>query len=288
MPIVFEDVGYSYDAGTAWAQVAIRDVNLHINDGEFVGIVGPTGSGKSTLVQHMNGLLRPTQGTVRVGDLKVVSEGNKNLKELRRRVGMVFQYPEHQLFEETVRADIAFGPRNLKISPEEIDDRVDWAIASVGLSPDILERSPFELSGGQMRRVAIAGVLAMRCDVLILDEPTAGLDPRGRRDLVQQLRSLNDSGMTMIMVSHSMEDVAQLADRVIVMSEGRIILQGTTQEVYGQIEKLRGLSLDVPQVTQVMLRLSECGMDVPTDIYRLEEAIRVVMQIMRGGRNAAK
>ncbi|MFO8059293.1 MAG: energy-coupling factor transporter ATPase [Bacillota bacterium] len=282
MPITFEDVSYVYDAGAPWEKRALRDINLRIEDGEFVGIVGPTGSGKSTLVQHLNGLLLPASGRVVVGDIEVGAD-RRQMKKLRRKVGLVFQYPEQQLFEETVRADIAFGPGNMDLDQDEIDRRVEWACEAVGLEREVLERSPFELSGGQMRRAAIAGVLAMKCEVLALDEPTAGLDPRGRAAILRQLRALNRSGMTLIMVSHSIDDLAQLADRIVVMWEGRIGMQGETREVFRHVEQLQALSLDVPQIARIMLRLREAGLPVPTDVLTVDEAAEALAAVLRGG-----
>ncbi|MFP4199877.1 MAG: energy-coupling factor transporter ATPase [Clostridia bacterium] len=281
MPIELVNVSYVYSPDSPWEHRALSDVNLRIEDGDFLGIVGPTGSGKSTLIQHMNGLLFPTDGRVIV-DGEEIGHDKDALRRLRRKVGMVFQYPEHQLFEETVEADIGFGPKNLELDPGEISERVRWAAEAVGLSEDILERSPFELSGGQMRRVAIAGVLAMRGNTLILDEPTSGLDPRGRASLVEQLRRLNSRGITMVMVSHSMEDMAQLANRMAVLSEGRIVMQGTKGEVFSRIEDLANLSLDVPRVTQVMIRLREAGLPLPLDIFTVDEGVEAVAAILEG------
>ncbi|MFO7941716.1 MAG: energy-coupling factor transporter ATPase [Bacillota bacterium] len=283
MPIELENVSYVYSPGSPWEHRALSEVNLRIEDGEFLGIVGPTGSGKSTLIQHMNGLLFPTGGRVIVDGDEVGSD-KAALKRLRRKVGMVFQYPEHQLFEETVEADIAFGPKNLELDSQEISERVRWAAEAVGLSEDILARSPFELSGGQMRRVAIAGVLAMRGNTLILDEPTSGLDPRGRASLVEQLRRLNADGMTMVMVSHSMEDMAQLVNRMAVLSEGRVVIQGSKREVFSRIEDLASLSLDVPRVTQVMLRLREAGLPMPLDVFTVDEGVEALAGMLEGDR----
>ncbi len=282
MSIAFHDVSYIYDAGAPWQKEALHEINLRIDDGEFVGIVGPTGSGKSTLVQHLNGLLLPTRGRVLVDDIEVGVD-RRRMKELRRKVGLVFQYPEQQLFEETVRTDIAFGPRNMDLDPDEIDERVEWACEAVGLEKEVLDRSPFELSGGQTRRVAIAGVLAMKCQVLVLDEPTAGLDPRGRAAILKQLKALNRSGMTMIMVSHSIDDLAQLADRIVVMCEGRIGMQGETREVFRHFEQLQEMSLDVPQIARIMLRLREAGLPVATDVLTVDEAAEALAQVLREG-----
>ncbi len=281
MPIVFEDVDYVYDPETPWQTTALRDVSLRIEDGEFVGIVGPTGSGKSTLVQHLNGILKPTCGRVRVDDIEVGADRGR-MKELRQKVGLVFQYPEHQLFEETVRDDIAFGPKNIGLSEDEVQRRVRWACRAVDLDEQILDRSPFELSGGQMRRAAIAGVLAMKCRVLVMDEPTAGLDPRGRANMLDQMRRLHSGGMTIIMVSHGIDDIAQIADRVIVMNEGSIGMQGTTREIFRRYEDLQALSLQVPRTAQIMRRLREAGIPVPVDVLTINEAADALAEVLRG------
>jgi len=273
--------------GGPFEATAIFNVNLEIHDGEFVGLIGHTGSGKSTLVQHMNGLLKPTQGTVIINDIKI-EKGSKDLKTVRQQVGLVFQYPEHQLFEETVEKDIAFGPRNLGLSQEEINDRVKEALQLVGLPFDeVKDRSPFELSGGQRRRVAIAGVLAMKPGILILDEPTAGLDPRGRDEIFREIQVLHrKKEFTIVLVSHSMEDVARLADRIIVMNKGQVALTGTPREVFAQADKLRQMGLDVPQITNLMLALRDKGLDVPVDIYTVEQAKDVLRKVLEGKRHA--
>ena len=273
--------------GGPFESTAILNVNLAIEDGEFLGLIGHTGSGKSTLIQHLNGLLKPSQGTVIVNEIRI-EKGSKNLRELRRRVGLVFQYPEHQLFEETVALDIAFGPKNLGLSQEEINLRVREAVQLVGLPFDeIKDRSPFELSGGQRRRVAIAGVLAMKPDILILDEPTAGLDPRGRDEIFEEISALHKQlGYTIILVSHSMEDIAKLVDRIIVMNQGQIALTGTPREVFAHSQKLKEIGLDVPQITNLMLALREKGLEVPTDIYTVEQAKAVLKRVLKGGSHA--
>ena len=271
MPVKLEQVTHTYMQGGPFEATAIFDVNLEIRDGEFLGLIGHTGSGKSTLVQHMNGLLKPTQGTVIVNETRIVKD-SKDLRKVRQQVGLVFQYPEHQLFEETVAKDIAFGPKNLGLSQEEIDSRVREAVQLVGLPFDeIKDRSPFELSGGQRRRVAIAGVLAMEPGILILDEPTAGLDPSGRDEIFREIKELHrKKEMTIVLVSHSMEDIARLVDRIIVMNKGQVALTGTPREVFAQAERLKEMGLDVPQITNLMLALREKGMDVPVDIYTVK------------------
>ncbi|HHU49312.1 MAG: energy-coupling factor transporter ATPase [Caldicoprobacterales bacterium] len=287
MPVRMEQVTHTYMQGGPFEATAIFNVNLEIHDGEFVGLIGHTGSGKSTLVQHMNGLLKPTQGTVIINDIKI-EKGSKDLKTVRQQVGLVFQYPEHQLFEETVEKDIAFGPRNLGLSQEEINDRVKEALQLVGLPFDeVKDRSPFELSGGQRRRVAIAGVLAMKPGILILDEPTAGLDPRGRDEIFREIQVLHrKKEFTIVLVSHSMEDVARLADRIIVMNKGQVALTGTPREVFAQADKLRQMGLDVPQITNLMLALRDKGLDVPVDIYTVEQAKDVLRKVLEGKRHA--
>ncbi len=287
MPIRMEEVSHIYMQGGPFESTAIYDINLEIKDGEFVGLIGHTGSGKSTLIQHMNGLLKPTKGTVYVDEFRIVND-TKDLIKIRQKVGLVFQYPEHQLFEETVALDVAFGPKNLGLSKEEIEKRVEEAIRLVRLDYDqIKDRSPFELSGGQRRRVAIAGVLAMKPEVLILDEPTAGLDPRGRDEIFDEIKALHrDKKLTIILVSHSMEDVARLVDRIIVMNKGQIALTGTPREVFARSGQLKEMGLDVPQVTNLMLALKEKGLDVPTDIYTVEQAKEVVKKILEGRKHA--
>jgi energy-coupling factor transport system ATP-binding protein len=273
--------------GGPFESTAILDIDLEIQDGEFVGLIGHTGSGKSTLIQHLNGLLKPTQGAVIVNDVRI-EKNTKDLKVVRQQVGLVFQYPEHQLFEETVQLDIAFGPKNLGLSQEEISFRVREAAELVGLPFDeVKDRSPFELSGGQRRRVAIAGVLAMRPGMLILDEPTAGLDPRGRDEIFEEIKALHEKGgLTIILVSHSMEDVARLVQRIIVMNKGRIALTGTPREVFTHAEELKKMGLDVPQITNLMKALNDKGMDVPVDIYTVEQAKVVLRQVLGGRRHA--
>jgi len=282
-----EQVSHTYMQGGPFESTAIFNVNLEIRDGEFVGLIGHTGSGKSTLVQHMNGLLKPTEGTVIVNETRIVKD-SKNLKKVRQQVGLVFQYPEHQLFEETVEKDVAFGPKNLGLSQEEINERVREALQLVGLPyEEIKDRSPFELSGGQRRRVAIAGVLAMKPDILILDEPTAGLDPSGREEIFREIQALHkEKGFTIVLVSHSMEDIARLVDRIIVMNQGQVVMTGTPREVFARAEELKEIGLDVPQITNLMLALREKGFDVPVDIYTVDQAKQVLRKILEGKKHA--
>ena len=287
MPIVIEHLNYVYMSGGPYETHALDDVSLTIEDGEFVGLIGHTGSGKSTLVQHLNGLLLPTSGTITVDGLNIADKATDR-RAIRRKVGLVFQYPENQLFEETVEKDIAFGPKNLGLDDAEIDRRVRDAMRKVALDYDALhERSVFELSGGQMRRVAIAGVLAMEPRTLVLDEPCAGLDPRGREEILGLIRDLHrDTGATIVMVSHSMDDVASLAERVIVMNHGRVAMDGAPREVFSRGAELRAIGLDVPQAVLLADKLRERGFDVPQGVYRVEEIKAVIEGIVGKGARA--
>ncbi len=262
---------------------ALNNINLEIDKGEFIGIVGHTGSGKSTLVQLFNGLIKPVQGVVKVDDIEVSGE-KKNLKEIRRRVGLVFQYPEHQLFEETVYEDIAFGPKNLGFNEDEIETRVAEVMELVGLDfNEFKDRSPFNLSGGQQRKTAIAGVLALKPEVLVLDEPTAGLDPNGREQLSNLLKHLHETlNMTIILISHRMEEIAQLATRVIVMHEGEIVMDGSPIEVFSKGQKLHRLSLELPQISEILHRLNEKGLDIRTDLFSINDASSEIIKALRG------
>lgn len=284
MPINIKNLSCIYSAGTPFEVRALDGISLDIGEGEFIGIIGPTGSGKSTLVQHFNGLIRPTQGEVMV-DGRDLADKATDLRAVRQSVGLIFQYPEHQLFEETVFADVAFGPKNQGVPEAELRERVYEALALVGLEPDaIVDRSPFELSGGQMRRVAIAGVLAMRPKILVLDEPTAGLDPRGRDELLAQLEQLHSkSGMTVILVSHSMEDIARVATRLIVLAGGQVIADGTPRTVFAQARMLTNVGLGVPQVTELMLALRERGYNVPDVALSVEEACAIILGLSLRG-----
>lgn len=283
MPIVVEKLTHTYMPGSPFQATAIHDVSLTIEDGSFIGLIGHTGSGKSTLIQHLNGLLRPTSGRVLV-DGKDLFAKDTDKREVRRKVGLVFQYPENQLFEETVAADIAFGPKNLGLSQAEIDERVRDACRQVQIDYETLrERSVFELSGGQMRRVAIAGVLAMQPGTLILDEPCAGLDPRGRDEILGLIRGLHEErGTTVVMVSHSMDDVAALVGRVVVMNKGTIVMDGTPREIFMRGKELRAMGLDVPEAAQLAARLRETGFDVPGDAYLPGELLDAIKRIVGG------
>ena len=279
MPIEIKNLNHIYMPGSPFETKALDDVTLTINDGEFIGLIGHTGSGKSTLVQHLNGLMKPDSGTVLVDGMDTGAK-KTDLREVRRRVGLVFQYPEHQLFEETVRKDVAFGPRNLGCDEAEIEQRVRDACAQVGLGEDMLDKSPFDMSGGQKRRVAIAGVLAMQPRVLVLDEPTAGLDPRGRKELTELIRQLHeDAGNTIVMVSHSMDDIASLAQRIIVMNKGRVAMDGTPREVFSRPQELMEMHLGVPAAARLALRLREMGYNIPDDVYMLEEIRDLILKM---------
>lgn len=271
-----------YLKGTPMETVALRDVTLAIEAGEFIGIIGPTGSGKSTLIQHFNALLRPTAGTVRVAGINV-SDPRADLKAVRRQVGLVFQYPEHQLFEETVSEDVAFGPRNLGLTEDDVRRRVAEALRQVGIDPDRFgHRSPFSLSGGEMRRVAIAGVLAMRPQVLVLDEPAAGLDPQGKLEILGQIRALHrEQGLTVILITHNMDEAAQLARRLIVLARGRVAMDGPAREIFQRSDELAALGLGVPAIVDVLLRLRQRGVTVRSDALTVEEAEVAVREALR-------
>ncbi len=282
MPIQVEHLTHTYMTDSPFAATALEDVSLTIEDGELIGLLGHTGSGKTTLVQHLNGLLKPTSGRVVVDGLDITEKG-VSLLEVRRRVGLVFQYPEYQLFEETVAKDVAFGPKNLGLSEQEVDQRVRYALQEVGLAYDeIAQRSPFELSGGQMRRVAIAGVLAMRPGTLILDEPTAGLDPAGRRSILGMIRELHAAGgLTVVMVSHNMDDISSLATRLVVMSRGRMVLTGEPRQVFQHRELLSSIGLGVPQAAELTQRLIAEGYPLPADLYTPEEVAQALLKLPR-------
>ncbi len=271
-----QNLTHVYGEGTPFEKTAMDDVSLSIEKGELVGIIGHTGSGKSTFVQHLNGLLKPTSGRVLL-DGEDIWKDPKQIRNVRFRVGMVFQYPEYQLFEETVYKDIAFGPKNMGLSEDEIDARVRRAAAFVGLKNDLLDNSPFDLSGGEKRRAAIAGVMAMEPEVLILDEPTAGLDPKGRDKLLSQIETYRkENGTTTLLVSHSMEDVARLADRVLVMHKGKLKMLAPTEEVFSRAEELEEMGLSVPAVTKVFMGLQKRGFDVGQNAYTVESAVKAL------------
>lgn len=285
MPIKVENLSFVYNEGTPYATVALNDVTFEIQDEEFVGIIGHTGSGKSTLIQHLNGLLKPTSGKIYINGVDITDK-KVSLKDVRKEVGLVFQYPEYQLFEETIFKDIAFGPTNLGLSEEEIEKRVYEAMDIVGISRELADKSPFEVSGGQKRRIAIAGILAMKPKILILDEPTAGLDPKGKEEILNKIKEIHDKyNMITILVSHSMEDIARFADKIIVMNKGRIEVIGTPREVFREAEKLEKMGLGVPQITSLARELQKKGVAIPEDILTIEEAKEYIIRYLRGTKN---
>ena len=282
--IEVKHLSHTYSVGTPFEHVAVENMDFSVEKGELIGIIGHTGSGKSTLIQHLNGLLKPSEGDVLL-DGESIWKDKQTTHGARFRVGLVFQYPEYQLFEETVFRDIAFGPKNMRLSEDEVRRRVLRAAAFAGVDEALLESSPFELSGGQKRRVAIAGVIAMEPEVVIFDEPTAGLDPAGCRSLLKNIAEYRRAtGATVLMVSHSMDDVARLADRLFVLNHGRLELSGTPAEVFAQAERLRAIGLTVPEVTSLFLRLRELGLPVDPATYTLEDALRQLSALRKGGR----
>lgn len=284
MSIILDKINYMYNDKTAYEKHALKNINLHIKDGEFIGLIGHTGSGKSTLIQHLNGLIKATSGHIYYNGADIYDK-DFNMRELRSKVGLVFQYPEHQLFETTVFKDIAFGPKNLNLDPLDVDLRAYEAMKLVGLGEDMLDASPFELSGGQKRRVAIAGVLAMKPEVLILDEPTAGLDPRGRDEILDQIEKLHkETKITVILVSHSMEDVAKYVDRIIVMNKGEIHFDDEKRKVFANYKELESIGLAAPQVTYVMNGLKKSGVSIDTQAITISEAKADIMRWIKGER----
>ncbi|MSS64064.1 energy-coupling factor transporter ATPase [Velocimicrobium porci] len=278
MSIILDHVNYIYSQGTAYEKHALQDINLKIEDGEFIGLIGHTGSGKSTLIQHLNGLMKATEGCIYYNGQDIY-DSDYNLKELRSKVGLVFQYPEHQLFETSIIKDVKFGPSNLGLPALEVDLRAYEALKQVGIGEDMIDLSPFELSGGQKRRVAIAGVLAMKPEVLILDEPTAGLDPKGRDEILNLVSSLHkENKITVILVSHSMEDVANYVERLIVMDHGKIMFDNEPKKVFTHYKALEQIGLAAPQVTYVMNRLKECGQSVNTEPTTVDEACEEIIR----------
>lgn len=276
-----EDLTYQYSIGTPFEKTAVDHVNLEIEEGAFVGIIGHTGSGKSTLIQHFNGLIRPTSGKIYLDGTDIWAD-KTNIRQVRFQVGLVFQYPEYQIFEDTVYKDIAFGPRNMGLSEAEIKERVEETAALVGLTQAQLNQSPFDLSGGQKRRVAIAGVMALRPKVLILDEPTAGLDPKGREDILREIRRYHkETGRTVLLVSHSMEDMANCAEKILVMNAGKVFCYDTVENVFRQAKALQEIGLAVPQITRVCMQLREQGIPLSDDIYTVEAAYQQILQFYR-------
>lgn len=281
MSITLDHVNYSYSVGSAYEKHALKDINLTIKDGEFIGLIGHTGSGKSTLIQHLNGLMKATSGTIYYNG-KDIYDKEFNMRELRNKVGLVFQYPEHQLFETTVIKDVSFGPKNQGLSQLEVDLHSYEALRQVGIQDDLIDCSPFELSGGQKRRVAIAGVLAMRPEVLILDEPTAGLDPAGRDEILDQISKLHkERNITVILVSHSMEDVAKYVDRIIVMNKGEVVYNDVPKKVFANYKVLETIGLAAPQVTYVMNGLREQGIKLDTNVTTINEAKEEILKWAR-------
>ena len=281
MSIKINHLTHIYNVGTAFEKVALDDVNLEIQKGEFLGLIGHTGSGKSTLIQHLNAIIAPTSGEIFL-DGENIHADKKRLKAIRQKVGMAFQYPEHQLFEMTVYKDVAYGPTNMGLKKEEIDQRVRDALHTVGLDESVYQKSPFELSGGQKRRVAIAGVLAMNPEVLILDEPTAGLDPKGRDEILDAIRMLHKQrGITVILVSHSMEDVAKLVEQIIVMHKGKVAMTGTPKEVFSHVGEIEKIGLAAPQISYVFEALLGKGYDLPQDIYTTQDATVALYDFLR-------
>ena len=273
-----------YGAGTPFERVALDHVDIQINKGEILGVIGHTGSGKSTLIQHLNGLLQPSEGEVLLDGKSICDAKGKCARETRFRVGLVFQYPEYQLFEETIAKDIAYGPTNMSLPQAEIDARVRESMEAVGLAPELADQSPFALSGGQKRRVAIAGVIAMRPDVLVLDEPTAGLDPAGRDEIFELVRNYHaQSGATILIVSHSMEDISQIADRLLVMDHARVLFCDTPREVFSHADEIVAAGLDIPMITKVMIELKKRGHDVDTSVYTVAQAMDALRACRKKG-----
>ncbi len=286
MSIIVNNLKHIYSKNGPFERVAIEDISFTINDGEFIGLIGHTGSGKSTLIEHLNGLLKADSGQIIIDGVDITDK-NCKLFEIRSRVGLVFQYPEYQLFEETVYKDIAYGPSNMKLSDEEVQKRVFQAAQFVGLDSNVMQCSPFDLSGGQKRRVAIAGVLAMEPKVLILDEPTAGLDPAGRNDLLARLKFLHkEKGITIILVSHSMEDIADTVEKVMVMSKGRLVAFDTINNIFTKTKLLKGIGLDIPQICQVIDFLKTQGHSFPKEVCSVEDTANIIFEILKGAHDA--
>ena len=281
-----KNLSHSYGGNTPFINDAVSNVSFTVEAGEMIGIIGHTGSGKSTLVQHLNGILKPTEGEILIDDCNIWDKP-KEIRKIRSKVGLVFQYPEYQLFEETVFKDIAFGPKNMGISDDELKERVMDTCRLIGVKDEYLEKSPFDLSGGEKRRVAIAGVMAMKPKIIVFDEPTAGLDPRGRQEIIKVINEYRKAfNATVIIISHSMEDMAQMADKLIVMSKGEIVMFDKTENVFLQGDKLREIGLNVPIVTRVFDLLREKGVNVPNDVFTVSRAVEVLKQLKAGDRNA--
>ena len=282
-----EHLSHIYGQGMPDASVAIQDINLSIEEGDFIGLIGSTGSGKSTLINHFNGILKPTSGKLYVAGEDMWADP-RQIRKFRFLVGLVFQYPEYQLFEETVEKDIAYGPSNMGLSEEEIRRRVHSAAEMCGIDEAMLQKSPFELSGGQKRRVAIAGVIAMQPRILVLDEPAAGLDPEGRDNILSQIKAYHkQTGTTVVLVSHSMEDIAKYADKVIVMDQSRLAMYDTTEKIFARAPELLAMGLSVPQITRIFLRLRELGVDIPTDVYTMPYAVKTILKAVENKKGGA-
>ncbi|MBQ6932678.1 MAG: energy-coupling factor transporter ATPase [Clostridia bacterium] len=284
MPIIsLKNVTHTYSEGTPLSVSAIKNINLDIEAGELVGIIGHTGSGKSTLIQHLNGLLKPNEGSVEIDGENIWAD-KKKIRSVRFKVGLCFQYPEYQLFEETVYKDIAFGPKNMGMNEAQIKESVLRAARYVGLKPELLNKSPFDLSGGEKRRAAIAGVMAMNPKILILDEPTAGLDPKGRQEILAMIKDYKKkTGSTVLLVSHSMEDVASVATKILVMNKGEVAMYDTVPNVFSKADELEKIGLNVPQITRIFIGLREKGLDVETDVYTVAEGCRRLLSLSKGG-----
>ncbi|PLS10323.1 energy-coupling factor ABC transporter ATP-binding protein [Neobacillus cucumis] len=285
MDISLQHVDYRYQANTPFERLAIEDVSIEIPAGTYLAIIGHTGSGKSTVLQHLNALLQPSNGKVKIGQHEIIAgQKNKQLKPVRQKVGIVFQFPEHQLFEETVEKDIIFGPMNFGVSETEAKERARRALKQVGLTEDILEKSPFDLSGGQMRRVAIAGVLAMEPEVIVLDEPTAGLDPRGRKEIMDMFYALHkERKLSTILVTHSMEDAARYADQIVIMQQGKVAKKGTPEEIFSSTDELLKMGLDVPEVVRFQLKLEEQGIKLDKIYLTIDELTSEVTEVLSRG-----
>lgn len=282
-----KNLTHTYDGNTPFMYDAVKNINFKIERGEIIGIIGHTGSGKSTLVQHLNGLLKPTEGEILL-DNKNIWENPKKIRAIRSRVGLVFQYPEYQLFEDTVYKDIAFGPKNMGISDDEISKRILEISEIVGIKSELFDKSPFDLSGGEKRRVAIAGVMAMQPEIIVFDEPVAGLDPKGRADIIKMIANYrNRYNATVFIISHNMEDMALLSDKLIVMNRGELQLFDTTENVFKQHEFLKSIGLNVPIVTQVMLKLKAMGLEIPDNIFTVDDAVDFLLSLNKGGKNNA-
>ena len=282
-----KNLTHTYDGNTPFFSDAVRDVSFSVQQGEIIGIIGHTGSGKSTLVQHLNGLLKPTHGEILL-DGKDIWENPKQIRMIRSKVGLVFQYPEYQLFEDTVYKDIAFGPKNMGFDDKKIETVINEICEIVGLKKEYLEKSPFDLSGGEKRRVAIAGVMAMQPKIIVFDEPVAGLDPKGRADVIKMIADYrNKYDATVIIISHNMEDMALIADKLIVMNKGEMVLFDKTENVFKQHEFLKSIGLNVPMVTQIMLVLKQMGMDIPDDIFTVDKAVEFLLRLAKGGNTNA-